>query len=644
MKRILLHCARIGACCLLAAAVAAAGAAEPEFGLPHLESGRMVLSWSEFKTLLDELDAVKRELAELKPKDAAVEQPPVEYAIVSSHLRGLITSEFADISLRATVQVFVEGWTAIPFLPAHVGLDALTIAPEEDARTAHAGWPLRMGARANAAPPMAQVVRGRDGYDIVARGPAAFVVEARLKEPVRVENLAHTLTLTPPPAVMNTIALETHEKGFALEQATPSAQVTQTGDQTTIQAILGQHDEFRLVWKIDKDTGLHRKRSASIHALASIEKSALTMTATLALSALTALDQAILRLPAEVDILRVSSATIDGWSAEPTETGQRLTLTGAIDPRVPVEVTLAYRMALPELPARVALPMVVVEGLEVSEGFVGVEALGNLDVAPVDADAGFLIPAKNLPDDLWQATSAPLLHGYEFHSHDFSALLDIKRYQEIQTVVANADLAECVTHRTLAGKSMSRARYFIRNNDRQFLTLTLPAQSRIWQAFLDGEPVKPAQKDTGEVLIPMKKSGAQGEELPSFTIEIGYVTEVSKLSLKGDLVSELPGLDIPMSHLRWTLYVPEDYDYTNFEGPLKQVSEFSPSTVNLAGLETAIDIPMQGKAFLFEKFLMIDEIPYVRGKYGQYLGDDIYLTVQPQHLGALQQVTPMLRK
>lgn len=33
----------------------------------------------------------------------------------------------------------------------------------------------------------------------------------------------------------------------------------------------------------------------------------------------------------------------------------------------------------------------------------------------------------------------------------------------------------------------------------------------------------------------------------------------------------------------------------------------------------------------------------MRGKYGQYLGDDIYLAVQPQNLKVLQQVTPMSR-
>ena len=650
MKTIITRICTISLCCLLAACVSSSARAnEPEFSLPNLESGRIVLPWNELKALLDELDVLKRELNELKPEDDPEAEPPLKYAIVEAHLRGVTEEERVRLTATTTIQVFASGWTIIPFLPAHIGIESVEIALAED-QSEKSGWISWTESNEDTLPPTAQIVRGTDGYDIIARGPATFAVDAVFYAPIQVENLVHTLTLTPPAAVINRLELDIPEKGVKIEQMVPAGRVTQTDEQTSIQTVLNQHDELRLVWKIDKDTGLHRKRTATAHSLVSVEKSALTVSSTVMLNHLTALDQVALLLPADVDILHVTSAMIEGWTtqqsedAQQSENAQHITLTGEIDRRVPVELTLAYRMTLPELPAQVAIPALAVEGVELFDGFIGVEVLGSLDITPGDTDTNSMIPAKNLPEDLWQASSSPLLHGYEFHANDFSAMLDIKQYQEIQTVVANVDLVECVTHRTLAGKSMSRVRYFVRNNDRQFLTLTLPDNSRIWQAFLDGEPVKPAQKDTGEVLIPMKKSGTQGEELQSFTIEIGYVTEVSKLSLKGDLVSELPGIDVPMSHLRWTLYVPEDYEYTNFEGPLKQVSEFLPGSVNLAGVRASIDIPMQGKPFLFEKFLMIDEIPYVRGKYGQYLGDDIYLAVQPQNLHTLQQVTPMLRK
>jgi len=40
-----------------------------------------------------------------------------------------------------------------------------------------------------------------------------------------------------------------------------------------------------------------------------------------------------------------------------------------------------------------------------------------------------------------------------------------------------------------------------------------------------------------------------------------------------------------------------------------------------------IDIPTQGRRFLFEKYLIVDGRPYIRGKYGQFLGNDIFLSL-----------------
>jgi hypothetical protein len=217
------------------------------------------------------------------------------------------------------------------------------------------------------------------------------------------------------------------------------------------------------------------------------------------------------------------------------------------------------------------------------------------------------------------------LYGYQFYGNTFNPTFSIRSYQEIQTVIANVDKLDCVTHRTLDGKSITRLLYFIRNNDRQFLQLKLPEKSHLWQAFLDGKPVKPAMKDTGEILIPMKKSASQGGDLQSFSIEIGYISEVNKFSLKGDIVNQLPTIDIPISYLRWGLYLPEHYEYSRFEGLLKQVSQFSNTIDNK--LKPQIDIPTQGRYFSFEKHLIVDESPYIRGKYGQFLGDDLFLSL-----------------
>ena len=577
-----------------------------------------MLTWNELKTLLDELDSLKRAAAQQPPKQE--DAPPVEYNLLDARLRGTADGEIMRFEAEMAFQVFKKGWMTFRLFSEQVGIESVSITPVNP--------PDALSQTPPAAPErMAQLVRGEKGIGVIARGPGEFAVKMTFYVPIQVDNLTYSLSLTPPASLMNRVTIDIPGKGVNLLTMTPAGKVTQTDALTTFQTVLGKNAALNLGWTIEKESGISRKSSAELHTLVTVEKTALSMSGMITLNNLAALDQVELRLPKEVEILNVTSADIERWTTEQTEDSQLLKLTGAIDARKSVNLTLSYRALLAALPAKVAVPVAQVNGVSVVAGFVGVEVVGNLDVTPTEPQNKYLIPPKNLPKTLWQSTSSPLLYGYEFHDGAFTAHLDVKSYQEIQTVVANVDVADCVTHRTLEGKSITRVRYFIRNNDRQFLTLTLPKRSRLWQAFLEGEPVKPAKTESDAILIPMKKSTMQGEDLRSFSIEIGYVTEVDKLSLKGGLVNELPGIDLPISHLRWTLYLPENYEYTKFEGPVKQVEQLAAAALDVSA-KTMIDIPLQGKQFLFEKYLLVDETPYVRGKYGQHLGDDIFLSVR----------------
>jgi len=600
-----------------------------EVTLPKIESGKVVLTWAELKLLLEELEELKRakaleEEAEKKAEEKKEELPPAEYSIAEAEYKGTVRGETARFEADFSVLVLKKGWVTIPFFPNDVGIETLnTASAENPPETVSHAWENRDSA---------QFVRGADGYSLIAKGPGSFSIQAIFHIPVRIENLVRTLSFLPPRAVINRMMIQFSDKGVYLTQTSPAGRLTRKEDATAFEAVLSERDTLKLSWKIEKDAGITRKKQAVLHSLVSVDKSAVSVFARVLLRHVASLDQTGFHLPPNAEIINVTSPVIEKWHVEHTEKSQIVRLTGQTDRHTAAEISLSYRIRLPSLPAKVDVPMLEVRDVDTLEGFAGVEIIGNLEVMSQGVSKGIRIPAKNLPKALWNSASSPLLYGYEFHVNGFSPMLNIRSYSEIQTVMANVDIVDCVTHRTLAGKSVTRIRYFIRNNDRQFLTLTLPEKSRIWQAFLDGKPVKPARKETGEILIPMKKSPSRGEELSSFLIEIGYISDVSKLTLKGDIINRLPEIDIPVNYLRWRLYLPEYYGYTKFEGPMKQVSQFS----NVADSQNSrfgkplIDIPTRGQQFLFEKFLIVDETPYIRGKYGQYLGDDIFLSLQPQ--------------
>ena len=688
------HPIRIGLLCILfyslcvpqIFAETAAETAQP-LSLSQLKSGQVLLSWEELKRLLEETERLKQHIEKLKAEqakkieklkaeqakkeEALKETLPIEYTLTQSHLTGKVKGLSAQFKAEFSVQILKKGWLKIPFFQNEVGIEAVSITVPDTSETASIANQAQPNGK-----PLAQFVRNAQGYDLLAKGPQSFAIQVTFRAPIQVNELTYTLSFQPPRAVINQISLQIPEKGVNVIQKTAHSQVIQENDLTTIESVLSERESLKLSWQVEKDSSLNRKSRAVLHTLASVDKSEITLFSTLVLKHIASLNEIAFRLPLNVEIINVTSLDIEQWSIEKLKDAQLIKLAGQTDPRTAINIDLSYRLRLASLPTDIAIPTVDVIGTDSFEGFMGLEALGNLEVHAKPLKNGVQIPAKNLPKRLWQKAANPLLYGYQFYGKAFSPSLSIKGYQDIQTVVANVDLVDCVTHRTLDGKSITRIQYFIRNNDRQFLTLTLPKNSRLWQAFLNGKPVKPAQKDTGEILIPMKKSTSQGGELESFALEIGYVTEVSKLSLKGDILNQLPAIDIPISYLKWTLYLPEYYEYSRFEGLLKQVSQFSKGatkprfskaqlerqlklvTLLLKQAETnphlskaeiesllkevtkfsnvatkphlskaQIDIPTQGRRFLFEKYLIVDGRPYIRGKYGQFLGNDIFLSL-----------------
>ncbi len=593
------------------------GAAEEASTLPALESGKVVLSWEELKKLLAEIDTLKRAQVEATKKPE--ETVPVAYAITEAHFNGMVKDTSARLEATFAVQVLQKGWVVIPFFANNeLGIEELAISPLTDKSTATSETEL------------AQFVRYPEGYALVIKGPQALAVQMTLHVPVKTEELTHTLSFLPPRSVINSFVLQIPEKNVQVLHSPANTQLTTKDNFTTLAMVLSEGDALKLSWQVEKDSSISRQSLATLQALASLDKTALSVFSTLTLQHVTALDQVVFQLPLAVEILSVTSQDIEQWSSEKSDQAQLIKIAGTA--HTPLKIDISYRLQLAELPATAAIPLPSVIGVDKLEGFLGVEVLGNLEVTANTVTNGAAIPAKNLPKTLWQRAASPLLYGYQFHLNTFTASLEVKSYQEIQTVVANVDLVDCVTHRTLEGKSITRILYLIRNNDRQFLTLTLPEHSHIWQAFLNGAPVNPAQKDSGEILIPMKKSTAQGQEWQSFALELGYITEVDKLSLKGDIVNQLPAIDLPISYLQWSLYLPEYYEYSRFEGPLKQVDNFSDLPSGLSLAKAQIDIPTQGQVFRFEKHLIVDERPYMRGQYGQFLGGDILLSLHPTDL------------
>jgi hypothetical protein len=149
--------------------------------------------------------------------------------------------------------------------------------------------------------------------------------------------------------------------------------------------------------------------------------------------------------------------------------------------------------------------------------------------------------------------------AFHFRSSDAKAprslAVDIARYAQQAVLMANIEEARYRVLLSKEGKSLVQAQYAIRNNQRNFLKITLPAGAAIWSASLAGKPVRPGEAKDGSLLLPLEKSRA-GEEAPAFVLEIFYLVRQTAWTDKGKATLALPAVDLPISRTGLLLYHP----------------------------------------------------------------------------------------
>src|SRR5208282_6411948 len=110
--------------------------------------------------------------------------------------------------------------------------------------------------------------------------------------------------------------------------------------------------------------------------------------------------------------------------------------------------------------------------------------------------------------------------------------VNVARYDQQAVLMANIEEARYRVLMSTDGKELVQARYAIRNNQRNFVKVTLPAGATVWSVTLAGRPVRPGQSPDGSLLLPLEKSRG-GEDAPAFAVEVLYLAKASKWDEKG---------------------------------------------------------------------------------------------------------------
>ena len=217
---------------------------------------------------------------------------------------------------------------------------------------------------------------------------------------------------------------------------------------------------------------------------------------------------------------------------------------------------------------------------ERESGGVAVEVLGAGEIKQVKTKGLEEADASDLGGAISNRQS-PSLAAFRFRSGDATQTrtlaLDIARYTQQAVLMANVEEARYQVLMSREGKTLVQARYAVRNNQRNFVKVSLPPGAMVWSASVAGKPARPGQSPDGSLLLPLEKARG-GDDPPAFIVEVFYVIREAAWEEKVKSHLALPALDLPISRTGVVVYYPPLFRVTVEPGSFRTEAYAAPTS------------------------------------------------------------------
>ena len=284
-----------------------------------------------------------------------------------------------------------------------------------------------------------------------------------------------------------------------------------------------------------------------------------------------------LQLADNISINQVSGATVADWEVK----GNELTVKflDAIEHNVRFVVNCETRLPRD---GQIAVPVFALENTNRQSGGVAVEVLGAGEIKDAKAQGLEEADASDL-GSLVASRQSPSLAAYKFRNVDSgprTLAVEVARYTQQAVLMANVEEARYRALFSNDGKALVQALYAVRNNQRNFLKVTLPPGTMVWSAALSGRAVRPGQAPDGGILLPLEKARG-GEDAPEFAVELVYFSRGTKWEDKGKATVELPTIDLPVSRTGLLVYYPPQFKVSAEPGVFREQTYAAPVSAAL---------------------------------------------------------------
>jgi hypothetical protein len=222
--------------------------------------------------------------------------------------------------------------------------------------------------------------------------------------------------------------------------------------------------------------------------------------------------------------------------------------------------------------------------VQTQTGYVAVTSPLDLKLQLVPGAAGdpsglLPIALDEVPADYRPLTSSPILSAYKYVSEPHVAALAVDPYQRSGLLPVVVDIADLQTELAVRPdkriESLTTIRYKIKNTTGQFLSLTIPAEARVWavsqiEAQGGERPVRlmaSQEQDSGSLLVPLRRQANPNDPT---TIEIKYgQVHQSRTWWRRTVGLAAPRCAVPVTYANWRVTVPPRWAITSAGGNMQ---------------------------------------------------------------------------
>ena len=264
-------------------------------------------------------------------------------------------------------------------------------------------------------------------------------------------------------------------------------------------------------------------------------------------------------LPEQFTVNQVAGAMVADWDAKVRE----LTVSFIEPVQNTARFTVSGEIRLPRA-GKLDVPLLRLPAAERESGGIAVEVLGAGEITERQANGLDEAEAAEL-GQLISSRQSPSLIAFRLQpaegKSERSLSLNVARYTPQAVLTANIEEADYSALVTADGKMLVQSRFAVRNNQRNFLKLNLPATAVLWSASVAGRPVRPGKAPDGSLLLPLEKTRS-GDDAPAFMVEVSYLDHTPTWTDKGHVRVSLLAVDLPISKSRLLLHHPPLYRLT----------------------------------------------------------------------------------